>query len=48
MKCEADLAALQGAVRRVVADIMAGPSSPGAARALLPHLPLLAALLGPR
>ena len=28
IKCKAELAALQGAVRRVVADILAEPNSP--------------------
>ena len=28
MNCEAELAALEGAVRHVVADILVGPSSP--------------------
>ena len=48
IKCEEEIDTLQNAVRQVVADLMAGSHSPSAARTLLPHLPSLTHLLGPR
>ena len=48
IKCEEEIDTLQSAVRQVVADLMAGSHSPSAARTLLPHLPSLTHLLGPR